>query len=261
MNQTKSKKGRPKLNSTTIIPNESTSFKKPIAREYEVISGGGIVFMLGRSEANIYDEASNSIRVIRYCPEENSIWKDEQSENSVKEGIVFKNKKLFVPASKPNLIDFLSKHPDNTANGGKVFKMINHEENAKKELESDFLFADAINLVRSKPVDDLISVATALAINTERMIDEIKHDLLVFAKKDPKTFMESFDNPVIEVKAKVKNAMTYNIISHSKGHVVWTDTNKHIIAVPEGKDPVDIFVRYCMTEAGAPVLAEIERQL
>jgi len=31
--------------------------------------------------------------------------------------------------------------------------------------------------------------------------------------------------------------------------------------VPIGKDPMDIFVRYCLTEAASPVLAQIEKEI
>ena len=232
-----------------------------VPTEYEIIGPGGIVYMLGKSEFMVYDKKTGKQRAVRYCPNEPSIYRDEQNENSLKGGIVFREGRLFVPSEQPNLKELLNAHPDNEANGGSRFRRVDHAAIAKKELEGDFLYADAVNLVRSKPVDEIMSVATAFAVNTDRMVDEVRHDLLVFAKKNQKAFIEAFDNPVIETKAKVKKAMKYNIISHNGGHIVWTDTNKHIIAVPAGKDPVDIFVRYCMTENGSVVMGEIERQL
>lgn len=232
-----------------------------IPTEFEIIGKGGLVYMLNKSEVMYFDKAKNKQVALRYCPNEPSIYRDEQNENSLKGGIVFREGRLFVSEEDQNLKQFLEMHPDNQANGGSIFKKVDHAAIAKKELEGDFLYADAVMLVRTKPVDEIMSVATAFAINTDRMMDEIRHDLLVFAKKNPKAFIEAFDNPVVETKAKINKAMKYNIISHVKGHIVWTDTNKHIIAVPAGTNPVDIFVRYCMTETGSVVLNEIERQL
>ena len=63
------------------------------------------------------------------------------------------------------------------------------------------------------------------------------------------------------MKSKIRQAISYQIINTKSDAVVWFDTNKHIISVPVGQDPVDVFVRYCMTEAAAPVVAEITRQL
>ena len=232
-----------------------------IPTEFEIVGGGGLVYMLNRSEVMHFDRAKNKQVALRYCPNEPSVYRDEQNDSSPKGGIVFREGRLFVSEDQQNLRSFLEMHPDNVANGGSTFRKVDHAALAKKELEGDFLYADAVNLIRTKPVDEIMSVATAFAINTDRMVDEVRHDLLVFAKKNPKAFIEAFDNPVIETKAKVKKAMKYNVISHNGGHIVWTDTNKHIIAVPAGKDPVDIFVRYCMTESGSVVLNEIERQL
>jgi hypothetical protein len=98
-------------------------------------------------------------------------------------------------------------------------------------------------------------------MNVDRPIAEVKHDLLLKAKSNPKTFIESFDNPVVSMKSMVKQAGDYQIINLAHDGVKWFDTNKLIVSVPAGQDPTDVFVRYCMTEAAAPVVAEIERQL
>jgi cation diffusion facilitator CzcD-associated flavoprotein CzcO len=261
------KRGRPaKAAEPAIIAEKKVDLSKfdngiKIPSEYEIIGRAGIVYMLNRSEVMHFDKKTKKQVSLRYCPNEPSIMKDEQNDSSPKGSVVFREGRLFVGEQNQNLKKFLDLHPDNQVNGGSIFRRVDHAELAKKELAADFLYADAVNLVRNKSIDEIMSVATAFAINTDRMVDEVRHDLLVFAKKNPKSFIEAFDNPVIETKAKVKKAMKYNLISHKGGHIVWTDTNKHIIAVPEGKDPADIFVRYCMTETGSVVLNEIERQL
>jgi hypothetical protein len=261
------KRGRPAKTAEPAIIAEkkgnAPGFKGSIdiPTEFEIIKGGGIVYMLGKSEVMHYDKNLKQQISLRYCPTESSILRDDQNERSLKGSIVFRLGRLFVNAKEANLREFLELHPDNEANGGSIFRKIDHAAIAKKELAADFLNADAVTLVRTKPIDELTSVATAFAINTDRLADEIRHDLLVFAKKNPKAFIDAFDNPVIETKAKIKKAMKYNIVSAKNGHISWTDTNKHIISVPAGQDPVDIFVRYCMTETGSLVLDEIERQL
>ena len=120
---------------------------------------------------------------------------------------------------------------------------------------------DAINLLRNKELDELLSVALAYGMDIDRPVAEVKHDLLLKAKTSPKVFIESFDNPVVAMKSKIKQAVSYQIIKADSDAIKWFDTNKHIISVPVGQDPVDVFVRYCMTEAAAPVVGEIERQL
>lgn len=260
--QTK-KTGRP-VKSDQGVSSASTSIKrnenleKP--REYESIKSKAVMMLLQKS-ITIYDENTNSVREIRYCENENSIFKDEQNPNSVKSPIVFRMGRLFVQKEQPNLAKFLDAHPGNEANGGSKFRLIDTVKSAELDIENEFLINDAVSMLRSKSVDDLLAVALSYNINVDRPISEIKHDLLIKAKASPVTFIQSFDNPVVLMKAKIKQAVNYQIISAKPDAVKWFDTGKHIISVPAGQDPVDVFVRYCMTEAAAPVVAEIERQL
>lgn len=229
---------------------------------YEYMSrSGGSVHMLIQSGVTIYDKDSNSVREIRYCENENSIFKDEQSSNSVKTPIVFRMGRIFVNENKPNLKKYLDVHPGNELNGGSVFYLVDNEANAEKEIEIEFLAVDAISMVRDKPIEDLMSVAMAFNISTDRKVAEIKHDLLQMAKSNPKKFIESFDNPVVSMKAKIKQAESMQIIKADPDAIRWFDSNKIIISIPAGQDPVDVMVRYCLTETATPVVAEIERQL
>lgn len=233
----------------------------PTLTEYELINPSGIIFMMKAGPVSVYDEATDSVKAIRYIPAENSIFVDDQTSKPVKTPIIFEQSKLWVYKSQPNLARFLDMHPGNEANGGNTFRKVNLAKNAQAGLDEEFLVVDALSLLREKPLANLLAVATAYGVDTDRNVDEIKHDLMQMAKRNPKSFIEAFDNPIVETKAKIRKAMDQGIIGHSRGHIVWTDTNKHIIAVPVGQDPADVFTRYCMTETGSIVLSEIERQL
>ena len=121
--------------------------------------------------------------------------------------------------------------------------------------------ADAITMVRDKDLEDLMSVAIAAGINIDRPVAEIKHDLLVYAKRNPKSFIDSFDSPVVKMKTKIKMADKYQVIKLSSSSVNWFDSGKMIVSVPSGKDPLDVFVRYCLTESATSIVEEIDRQL
>jgi len=246
------------------ISTKATSIKsRPVGNTvHEYMSNsGGSVHMLIQSGITVYDSDSGSVREIRYCENENSIFKDEQSNSSVKTPIVFRMGRVFVHENKPNLKKYLDMHPGNVSNGGSTFYLVDHEADAEKEIESEFLSVDAISMVRDKPLEDLMSVAMAFNVQTDRKVAEIKHDLLQIAKANPKKFIESFDNPVVSMKAKIKQAQSMQILKMDSDAVRWFDSNKIVLSVPAGQDPVDIMVRYCLTESAAPVVAEIERQL
>jgi hypothetical protein len=273
MNQTtKRPQGRPKKAAPAAAvaeaPAKQQPKKKPIRRQEKVsatqeykANGSGAVMMLMQSGITVYDEETGMVREIRYCENENSIWKDEQADRSVKTPVIFRMGRLFVNERQPNLRNFLEIHPENKENGGSLFELVDNLKKVEVDIDNEFLVNDAITMLRTKELDELLAVALAYGMDIDRPTSEVKHDLLLKAKKSPKVFIESFDNPVVAMKSKIRQAISYQIIKADNDGVKWFDTNKHIVSVPAGQDPVDVFVRYCMTEAAAPVVAEIERQL
>lgn len=242
-------------------PQVKRTLKKDTVREYKLLKNSGATFLLQQRGVTIFDEANNTVREIRYCPNEPSIFRDEQSESAIRKSIVFTEGRLFVTPSEPNLMMFLDTHPKNVSNGGSLFELVNKERNSEVEVEKEFLTHDAISLLREKPLDDLLSVAVAYGINVDRPTAEIKHDLLYYAKRSPKSFIESFDNPVIEMKSKVSQAMKYQIIKEDKDGVKWFDSNALIITIPVGRDAVEVLSKYLLTEAGSSIAEEIDKQL
>jgi hypothetical protein len=90
---------------------------------------------------------------------------------------------------------------------------------------------------------------------------EIKHDLLRIAKNKPEMFIKSFDDPAVKCKATIKQALDYQIIKDSRDSIRWYDSNGIIVSVPHGQDSVDIMSRFCLTDKGSSVLADIKDQL
>jgi hypothetical protein len=267
MSNTTPKRGRPAKSTATEVASPTKSFKikreekVPTAVEYRSRTGGNTLLLNTRGILH-WDEEMGYNREMRYCAAEKSIFKDEQSPNAVKSPIVFRLGVLLTRDRDVLLRDFLDRHPENEANGGTGFyKVKSNKEQVGVDIKKEFAVMDAIGLLREKALDDLLSVAISFSIDIDRSVDEIKYDLLQKAKKSPRTFIEAFDNPVVQMKAKIKQAESLNIIKLSEDAVKWFDTNKLIVSVPAGMDPMDVFVRYCLTEAAAPTVAEMERQL
>jgi hypothetical protein len=233
----------------------------PTHHEYELTDNNGMFFLMKAGPISVYDEETDSIRAIRYIPKEDSIYVEEQTSKPMKQPIIFENGRLWVRRNQPNLKRFMDMHPLNQANGGQIFRKVDLSRDAAVDLNKEYQVIDALALIRQKPLTEILTVATAYAMDTDRPVDEIKHDLIQYAKQNPRAFIEAFDNPVIETKAIVKKAMTAGIIMHDKGHMRWVDNKGHILAIPVGQDPIEVFGRWCMTETGSVVLDEIKRQL
>ena len=274
--KTKRSTGRPKLQKdaveeTVVMEQPKAAHKKKrtirrkedvsLAVEYEITKGGGVVFMLPQKGVTVYDKENDTVREIRYCPNEPSVFVDEQSENAVRESVIFERGKLFVPREKPNLKKFLELHPANKENGGSIFKIVDKKKDAREELEKEFLVSDAVSIVRDRDINDLLAIALYYGVNINAATSEIRYNLLRIAKSKPKEFLQSLDSPEVTCRSTIKQASDYQIISLKGNGVYWFDANTLIVSVPVGQDPTDTMVRFCLTEKGASTLSLIEERL
>lgn len=229
--------------------------------EYEIPRRAGVVYMLPQKGVTVYDPVENTVREIRYCPNEPSIYVDEQSDNAIKESVAFREGKLFVPREKPNLKMFLDAHPMNIGNGGKLFKEVDKQRDAEQELQREFKLTEAVAMVRDKDIQDLLPIALYFKVNINQPTAEIRFNLLRIAKSKPQEFIEAFDSPQVTTRATIQQAGDYQIINMKNDGVYWFDSNSLIVSVPVGQDAMDVMVRFCLTEKGAPVLGDIEERL
>jgi hypothetical protein len=233
----------------------------PTSRVYQTVNGGGIVHMIQSKGITIFDEDSGQVREMRYCPNEPSIWRDEQSDSARKEAVVFRNGNLIVPRTKPNLMQYLDRHPGNQANGGNNFKLVDNNKDAQINLEKEFSVSEAIIAVRDKSIEELLPIAIYFGMNINRNASEIRFDLLQKAKKNPSEFLGAFDSPIVKVRALVKQCESYQIIALKNDGAYWFDSNKMIVANPAGHDCDDTLARFLMTEKGATTRSSLEERL
>ena len=227
---------------------------------YEIISGGGIICKIA-SELTIFDESAGKVRAIRYCPNEPSIFRDEQGEFAQREHVIFRDKILAVPHTKPNLKEFLEKHTGNAANGGSTFKVVDKSASAEETLNKEFAQHEAVALVRNKSIDELLPVALYLNININQKNAEIKRELLMEAKSNPARFVQLFDNPQVKCRSAVMQAVDYQILNSKVDGMYWFDSNRLIVSAPAGTDAIDVATRFFLTEKGASAYERVLEEL
>ena len=147
--------------------------------EYEIQRGGGVAYMLPQKGVTVFDKENNTVREVRYCPNEPSIYVDEQSDNAIKESVIFREGRLFVPQNKPNLKSFLDEHPFNVENGGHIFKLVDKKRDAEVELMKEFKASEAIGMVRDKDINELLPMYLQSYIHHPMASDNLAaHQLL-----------------------------------------------------------------------------------
>jgi len=273
MEQTKKRPGRPKAQpkpeAEAVVAPAPVKKTFPIKRkevvnknaEFELLRKSGVVYMLPQKGVTVYDEDKDTVRELRFCPNEPSVWRDEQSENATRQSVIFRDGKLFVPKSQPNLRVFMEKHPFNTENGGNVFRLVDKKRDAEQILEKEFMLTDAVAMVRDKDIQELLPVAMFFGVNINSSVSDIRYNLLQIAKKKTQEFMSAFDSPQVRTRSVLQQAADYQIIKLNKDSVKWFDTNSMIVSVPVGQEPLDVMTRFCLTEKGSSVLASLEERL
>ena len=145
--------------------------------------------------SNIYwfDEEKGFERELKYCSNQKTSFVDEMKGDQRLEHIVFRSGSLFVPREKTVLQKLLSKyHPQ----AGKTYYEYKPAALAAEEIDVLEMQVDA--LVAAKNID--IDMAEAI-MRVEKGSEvsklsskELKRDLLIFARNNPKLFLELADD-------------------------------------------------------------------
>lgn len=210
-----------------------------------------------------YDEENNVNRALRYATNQKSPFEDEQDGNAILEPIVFEDGFLKVPKNNPVLQQFLHYHPMN----GTVFTLVDKEKDAQEELEQMTLEVDALIEARKLTVEQLETVyRVAFGKDPSRFATaEIRRDIIVMAKRDPKGFMDVINDPMLKYNARVQMFFDANMLTlRNNGKEVWfntTSNKRKLLAVPFGSDPIDTVAVFLKSDEGLDALKFLESQL
>jgi hypothetical protein len=140
-------------------------------------------------------------RELRYARNQASPFVDEQDGNAIIEPVVFEDGFLRVPKSNQVLQRFLDVHPHN----GVKFKELDNAKDAQEIVESINIELDAMIEARSLSISQLETLTRVLFQKDPSRIstDEMKRDILVYAKREPQDFMSVINDPVLKLQATV----------------------------------------------------------
>lgn len=210
-----------------------------------------------------FDEKQGYNRALRYATNQKSPFEDEQDGNAVLAPIVFTDGLLHVPKENQTLQHFLSLHPLN----GIKFEEVNNEKTAKEEVANLDIEVDALIEARSLSTDMLVTVARILFdADVDLMTTaELKRDVLVFAKRDPRTFLTIVTDPELQFNGTVAALLDSKLLvfRNNKREVYFnTPSNKkRMITVPFGEDAVEAIKGYFKTDEGLEQFEGLEKLL
>jgi len=92
---------------------------------------------------------------------------------------------------------------------------------------------------------------------------EIKRDLLIFARTNPKLFLELANDENVQLRNFAINASDVGIIklSPDQRHFMWGSNGRKLMEVPFDENPYSAFAAFLKTDEGVQVYKSIEKKL
>lgn len=208
-----------------------------------------------------FDGTAN--RALRYSRNQKSVFEDEQDDKAILEPIIFEDGVLVVPSNNPVLGKFLDLHPLN----GDVFRELNTEKEAAKDIEELNIELDAQIAARNLDLDTMLSIAQLLygSVIDTMTTPEIKRDILLYARQYPKEFLEMTQDPDLQDSAMASKALDAGMFTlRNNNREIWfnmTGNKRKLMNIQPGDDPVSLLTTYFESEEGASIAEVVKSKL
>jgi hypothetical protein len=208
-----------------------------------------------------FDPEKGYERELRYATNQKSIFVDEQKGSSTLAHIVFDGGHLHVKKEKRNLQEFLAKHPHNGVLFAE-FDPIVEAEDQYDYLETEL---EAMNIATSMDIDQLeaiLRVEIGTSVN-KLSSKELKRDGLLFAKNNPKLFLDLAQDENIILRNFAIRATEAKIISIADDQrtIKWTTNGRKLMTVPFDENPYSAMAAWFKTDEGLEVYKSIDKKL
>ena len=206
-----------------------------------------------------FDEETGTNKALRYARNQNSPFQEDQDNNAILEPIVFENGFLSVPKNNQVLQKFLHFHPGN----GRVYVEVNKAQEAADVVEILNTEVDALIEARQLTLDQVENVSRVLFQRdvTTVSTDELKRDILVFAKNQPKDFLLLLKDPMLKMNATIQSFFDKNLLTmRNSDKEVWYNTpsnKKKMLNVPYGEEPSHMVASFFQSDEGIESLKHL----
>lgn len=208
-----------------------------------------------------FDEETGSQRELRYATNQASVFVDEQIGEATMGHITFKDGVLNVPKEKQNLQKLLSLyHPLKIHR----YRELEPQKVAVSELDELNFEIDALNAAKSMDIEHAEAVLRVECGSEVSKLSskEIKRDLLLFAKKNPKLFIELANDENVILRNFGIRATEAGILklSDDQRYFMWASNGKKLMTIPFDENPYSAFAAFLKTDEGVEIYKSIEKK-
>jgi hypothetical protein len=255
---------------TTVIEKPETTERLKPKNEWEVkdrvymLKGGKRPLSRSIKAADIYyfDEEKGYERELKYCQNQKTPFVDEMKGDQRLEHIVFRSGNLYVPKEKVTLQKLLSLyHPHKD----KIFYEYKPALLAAEEIDDLELQVDALTAARNVDIDlaEAIMRAEVGSKVSKLSSKELRRDLLVFARNNPKLFLELADDENVQLRNFGIKAVEFGLLrlSNDQRYFMWGSNGRKLMTVPFDEHPYTALAHWFKTDEGMEIYSNIEKRM
>ena len=214
--------------------------------------------------ANIYyfDEDKGYERELKYCQNQKTSFVDEMKGDQRLEHIIFRNGALHVTREKQTLQKLLSLyHPQKNV----LFEEYKPAQEAADEIDVLDMQVDALIAARNIDIDmaeAIMRVEKGSSVS-ELSSKELKRDLLVFARNNPKLFLELADDENVMLRNFGIKAVEAGVLrlSTDQRNFMWGSNGRKLMVIPFDEHPYTALAHWFKTDEGMEIYSNIEKRL
>jgi len=232
-------------------------------RMYELTGNNRpIVRIMKRKNLYWFDEEKGYNREMAYAINQKTPFVDE-FKGRVRPGhIIFRDGILFVEKENTVLQQLLSiYHPDKNL----VYREVDNEVDAEADLDVFELEIDALNAAAEMEVEQMEAIMRAeIGSKVNKMKSkELRRDTLIFARENPKLFLELAKDEDISLRNLGIKAVEADILQLSEDNRTFTagKEKRKLFEVPFDEHPYTALAAWFKTDEGLKVLKSVEKKL
>ena len=209
-----------------------------------------------------FDDEKGYERELKYTENQKTPFVDEFKGDARLGHVTFTDGILNVPKEKQTLQKLLSLyHPQRN----RLFYEFDPVEEAKDELGELELELEALNTARNIEIDLAEAVLRVDQGNkvSNMTSKEIKRDVMLYAKRNPKLFLELVNDGNVELRNVGIKAVEAGLLRLSSDNRTfhWGSNDRKVMTVPFDENPYSALAAYFKTDDGMEIYQNILKQL
>jgi hypothetical protein len=209
-----------------------------------------------------FDKEKGYERELKYCENQRTPFVDEMQGDQRLAHIIFRSGQLFVPKEKTVLQKLLSiYHPHKD----KLYEEFKPAELAADEIDILEMQVDALTAARNIDIDmaEAIMRVEVGSKVSDLSSKELRRDLLVFARNNPKLFLELADDENVMLRNFGIRAVEAGILrlSSDQRNFLWGSNGRKVMTIPFDEHPYTALAHWFKTDEGMEIYQNIEKRL